>query len=418
MYSLVSAMGKPRSIASRWQSIEIGDQLVAAIYSQYEKVFAILTNSFIAIEVCLDMDDVKAKYLASTLTFNQWLQSLGNESLPTTTDIPEIKTKHAIYSDAFRARFKIDAINPNTSTSAVSTRADKTWLSLTKPGIDYQLLYKSCLASVNGLFHLTDTDGQKLMVVDGMKSCRQSGRNELGLYSFREVGSLEFTPIKPEMIHKRYEGIPYANYLYIDIGVQKPNKTAMLVLGGYLHVLDNKTFARVSDTIYSICFDNFPLMDRYFESVGLIDLKGLGLEHIPDNPALISKDQLYSDGVLVKYATLPQSFLVFCDNPALFVEREALQETQIPNIYISSVEPKYPLITGVGKLSDFWRVKEHGQYALTISQGSRDFYNFNTTLSENLEAIDNARVPFKPSEYARAHFLKVGSDLFYPDRSV
>lgn len=413
MYQLVSAMGKLRTIGARWEDIEIGEMVVATLFSQYEKVYAVLTNPFFPNQMCLDLDEIKGANGSSEMTFNAWLASIGNASLPTTTNIPKVETKYAIYSDAFRARFTVRPINPNVHPDVDLPRAEKKWVDLRKDGIDYQLLYRSCLASVNGLFHLTDTDGERLMVVDAQATSDHSGRAELGLYSFRELGSLEFLPIKPEMIHHRYADQPYKTYLYIDTGTPRPNKTAMLVLGGYLHVLDDKVFSRINDSIFAICFDNFPLRDRYFESVGIIDLSSLGLEHDPDNPAKIKDQQLHSDEVLVKYATLSQSFIVFVDNTHLFVEYEDVQPTKIANIYVSFTEPKYPLVTGIGKISDYWRVKEHGQYALTVVNGVRNFYNFNTTTDDQLDCIDDAAPPFKPSEYTRPKFLKVGSDLFF-----
>ena len=185
----------------------------------------------------------------------------------------------------------------------------------------------------------------------------------------------------------------------------------MLVLGGYLHLLDQRCFQRISGSIYAINFRALPLRDRYFESVDVLDLKSLGLEHTPQNEYEISDAQLHSDEVLVKYMTLSQSFLVFVDCENLFVEREVLRRSVTPHRYTSYTDAIYPLITGAGKVSNYWPVKEDGQWSLGVSDGVRGNYLFNTTLQDNITCIDNARDPSNPVELSRAQFIKIGTDV-------
>ena len=411
MYQLESAVGKLRKTGSRWQAVAIGEVAMSVLYTEYASIIAVLSNSFLPQPVSLDLELIKASYASSPLTFNEMLGALGNASLPTTPVLPELKTRHAIYSDAFRAGYKVNSFSPAGHVNSNVLPGDRHWLALTKPEVDYTLFYKSCLVSINGLVHLTDTDGQAVYVVDGMKSCRQSGRNQIGITSFRELGALEFVPITPQMVHRRYPDRPLAKGLYLDIGTAKPGKYAMLVLGGYLHVLDSSTFRQVADSIYVIDFQNLPWRDRYYESRGLIDLSSFNLEVTTANEDQLVDAQLYSDEVLTQYATLSQSFLAFIDNPNLFVEREALRRTVLPNIYTSYSQPRFPLVLGVGKLGDYWRTYEHGQWSVTVNDGLRENYVFNTTPEHNLLSIDNTVSPFDDLELSRAQFLKIGSDL-------
>lgn len=411
MYQLVSAIGKLKSAGARWTTVDITALPLATLYTLYERMVATVTNNFIPGELGLDLMAIRPTYLSSTQTLPEVFQSIGNASLPTTAEIPVLETKYAIYSDAFRSRYKVAAVSPNGHADSDIPMAERPWLALTRPSTDMNLFHRSCLVNVNGLFHLTDTDGTRAYVVDGMKTARFSGQANLGIYSFRELGELEFVPITPAMVHRRYTDAPLNKRLYIDSGVVRENKTAMLVLGGYLHLLDQETFFRVTDSIYAIDFENFPLRDRYFESSKILDLSVLELEHRVGNDQQISEAQLFSDEVLTRYATLSQSFLVFINNTELFMEREGVQRTVMPNTYTSYTEPKYPLVTGVGKISNYWRVFEDQQWSLNVCDAIRDNMLFNTTPASSLVSYDSAREPYNPIELSRAHFLKVGSDI-------
>lgn len=413
MYQLVSAIARSNVPGSRWGDLAIASITMGELFSQYEKVYARLTNQFYTGVRVLDLDDIRAMNPSPTETFAEFLTNNGEANLPVQQISVSFKTKYAQYSDVFKARYQIAPISPLGHIDSTILLEDREWLSITpkRSGIDMREFFKYCLVTVNGFVHRTDADSQRVYVVDGMKTCRISNMNTCGMISFAHIGELEFVGITPEMIYKRDNTVPYKSRMYIDVGAPRPGKTAFLVLGGYLHALDKKTFTQVGDSTFSINFLNFPLRDRYFDSFQSIDLKPLGLDHQPSNPVRIDDAELHSDQVLVKYATLSQSFIVFVDNAHLFVEREALPRSNLFNTYIGYEKPKWPLIVQAGKLSDYWSVEEAGRWAITCKDGRRNNYDYNTTLEENIVCIDNARTPQDQTTMSLAHFLKVGTDI-------
>lgn len=412
MYNLVSAIGKSKQYNGRWSAIDISTIPMVQIYNDYSKVIATITSSFApTVKLSLDLDEVKSVNISSSVAFNDFLINNGNTTLPTSTVLYELSTKYCIYSDAIRARYKIMAVAEDGNINSNIPIPDRDWLSLKKPNINYTLFQKSCLVSVNGLIHLTDTDGNQVLVRDGAKSARISKLNQVGITSFRELGELELMPITTSMIHRRYPDIPLNRNMYIDIGPAKPNKTAMLVLGGYLHVLDNTTFHRISDSIFAINFENFPLLERYFESKQFIDLSSLGLDASVQYNAAINMPELLTDDVLIKYATLSQSFLVFINTENMFVENAALKRSNLSGKFTSHIEPIYPLIVGCGLIADYWRVKEDKQWALSMNVNWQNNYLFNTTPLQNLNNVNDARTPENLLDLGRGHFLKIGSDI-------
>lgn len=414
MYQLVSAIARSNAPGARWVSLDIGSVMLGDLFSKYEKVYAVLTNSFYTGQKTFDLDDANAFDPNPTLTFNDFLTNLGTQSLPLEDYTYSVKTSYAGFTDGFKANYKIQPISPLGHIGSNIAPADRDWLSVIRTDTDMTAFFQHCLISVNGFIHRTDGDGVRAYVIDGMKSCRKSGLNCLGITSFTKLGALEFVSLTPDMIYHRNDDqgnlTPYKSRMYIDAGSPRPTKTAMLVLGGYLHILDPNTFSQVGDQTFCINFQNFPLRDRYFDSFKMIDLDVLGLDHQSSNPVRIDDAELHSDEVLVKYATLSQSFLVFVDNPHLFVEREGLPRSRLYNTYTSAVKPEWPLIVQAGKFSDYWSVFEDDQWAITNKDGRRNNYDYNTTLEDNIVCIDDARTPQDRTTLSLAHFLKIGTD--------
>lgn len=410
MYQLVSAIARSNKAGARWASLDIGSMLLGDLASQYEKVYAVLTNPFYTGEKTLDLANIESLQPSPARTFNEFLTDIGTQTLPMEDHTYSITTRYVGYSDGFKANYKIQPISPLGHIGSNIQPADRDWLSVTRDETDMDMFFKNCLVTVNGFIHRTDGDGERVYVMDGMKSCRHSGMNTLGITSFLNVGELEFLTITPDMIYKREVDVPYISRMYINSQVPRPGKTPMLVLGGYLHVLDAETFMQVGEHQFAINFQNFPLLDRYFDSVKMIDLDPLGLDHQPSNPMRIDVAELRSDAVLVKYATLSQSFLVFVDNPRIFVERHGLGRSRIWNTYISDVKPQWPLVVGAGKFSDYWSVYEDKKWALTNKDGVRNNYDFHTTTEENIVCVDDARLPWNRTTLSLAHFLKIGTD--------
>lgn len=411
MYTLVSAIAKPISGGGRWSNVDIGGLTFSQLFSTYSRVIATLSNPFDPANTSLDLAKIEWSVSDPSITFNQFLANNGSKTLPTSTTLPVISTKYAKFKDAFLAGYKVTPIAPNAAPDSQLPQADKKWLYLTKDKNNWALFKNSCMVTVNGYFHFIDADSTGGYVRDGMTSQTVSRQNQIGIYSFAELGTLTYVDLQPSMIYKHSSDLGLSGGMYIDVGQSISQKTVMLVLGGYLHVLDDKTFTRVGDTVIKIDFGNYPLLDRYYESKRYLDLSAMGLDHTQNDPEQIAVAQLYSDAVLTAYATLSQSFIVLLDNTEIFRESQDVRKLKVPGIYVSYVKPEYPLITGVGKVSEYWPHKEAGQWGLAI----RDpyLYNriYNTTTAKKENSVSDNRVTTRPFVLSPARFLKIGSDV-------
>lgn len=80
---------------------------------------------------------------------NQFFSSYGNNTLHTTLGTIKISNKYAKYKDAFRAGYKVEPITPSGHSTGNEPKEDKTWLYLSKEGLDYSLFQKHSLVSVS-----------------------------------------------------------------------------------------------------------------------------------------------------------------------------------------------------------------------------------------------------------------------------
>lgn len=411
MYSLVSAIGEPLAGGSRWAEVQIGNLPLAQIFATYANVKAVLSNSFLPTNVALDLADIRGEFGGQSLTFDQFLASLGNRSLPTTLELPVLKTRFAKYADGVHAGYKINPIHPLFAANAELPPSELTWLRLTRRNTDYDLFLRSCLVSVNGFYHQTDADTNGVYVKNGNVSSVLSGRNELGIYSFRELGTLTQIPITESMVYKQLPNQRLRDRAYLDLGVDLTGKTVLLVLGGYLHLMDPKTFYLVSHSTLAIDFNNLPLFERYHESKDIIDLTSLPIERTSRNPSQIGVDDFLSDENITAYLTLSQSFVVLLDNPNIFSERTAVREAPNSHTYISNVRPLYPMVGGYGRVLNYWYTYEDRQYSLTCTTSAKHNYVHNTVDSLKQRTVADSRLPYFQAEPSAGFFLLVGRDV-------
>lgn len=408
MYSLVSAKGLMVDNDSKWVDIITAGVPISKIFKNYRSILLTLTNPVYDHRIYLDLYLLSDQIASYDITLENYFTHLGNTALPTTDTIPVTVTKYARYNDAIKAGYKMIPVSASASIEANVPESEKTWVMMKKDGIDYLRMGKSTLVSINGLYHRSTYDTKGYYAVDGMTSARIARSNCIGILNFSDIGDIEMLPITPEMIYKQNDKSFYRNTAYINTDLDLTDKSVMLVLGGYLHPIDNKLFYRVGKGQFGINFNNIPFFERYYESKKLIDLSSLKLDVAPFNPNQISVKQLLLDSVLTAYMTLSQSFLVVINNSNMFVDYESVRPTKTPNVYMSYSKPSFPLKTGVGKHSNYWSRQEDGYFALITNDSMSAAYNFNTVPARKILSFGNTKSTTAKRVNTKAVLMKIG----------
>ena len=408
MYELTKAYCKNKDYTQKWVEVSLGSKSLKDIYTTYATTYLILKEPFSNRLVGFDLNKLKATHATSPLTINQYLTNQGNVSLSIDFPAKRFTKYYAKYADAFHAGYKISAVNIAWSSDAPLTREEKPDLKLTRPNTDYALFPKHALINVNGYFHYLDANETGVYVKDGMRSCIQSNMNLCGILSFYDVTELKTIPITPEVIYRRTPDTSLFNECLFKVDEDLSNKHIAVVIGGYLHFLDNRIITLVNNKVIRFNFNTIPLMERYYESRKFINLESLPLEKVETTSA-ISLASLRSDEVLLKYLTLSQSFIVIFDNPEMFVETEFLKQTPNRNSVVSVTPPIYPVMGGYGKVMNPWYRLEDGLFSLNMKENHRDTFVVNTVPNEDVQVGSPIRAKPIETHKSNNYYMKIGT---------
>jgi hypothetical protein len=414
MYTLENTIVKERGRNGRWHEINGSDLTLSYLWNTYETVYLILNHTVLNEPVSLDLTQYRLTVSTDfyNTTVNDWLVSVGNEALPTSDEVPVVNPRFVTYSDAIQAGYTIQPVDRTAHPDTALPLSELEDLLLTKEGLDYALFNQFGLVSVNGLLHLTDAGPDGIHVVDGHKSKQVANDTLVGILNFQHIGKIERIPITREMVAPPKENAPLKDYADLYLEGDLKDKTVFIVIGGYLHAHD-KLVRQIGDNIFRVDFNNYPLIDRFYESRELIDLSHLTeiMTEKNGNYNQLDLEEVYSDEWILRYLTLSQSFFLVIDSPHIFIDTQTLESLPSPGRYVSPVKPVWPVAYGVGRLLDYHSIEEYGCWLLAGQQARKPIYNYKTTGWIKGISLDNTQSTTTRFRLPRAYFLKIGRDI-------
>ncbi len=411
MYNLVSSLGLKRTVGAQWTEVDLADTLVYQIFNEYNKVILTLTNPYLDGQIYVDLDVLKDSFAAYGGTLSQMLVEIANRSLPTIKSLPNAKVSYAVFSDAFRAGYKVETTIVGRTTPKNYIPSDLVDLKLTRPNFetDMRLIHSHCLVTVNGFIHNTDTDGTAAYVYAGRKSLTKSRENQIGLISFMDIGALKKISIQPTDIYSQDNDSRLKTRTYFHVEEDLTNKSVMLVLGGYLVLPEPGVFWQTGERTFAINFSSLPMLERYFESSQYLDLSSLELSVSTDNPDMINAEEFFSDDVLKRYMTLSQSFLVVVDAPLLFTAKHYLKHCNMPGMFTAYKEPKQTLMVGYGRVAEYWKTEEDSHWSVTVQDAFLRNFAFSYRPTKQLQNVTAAAVPTRTFKHSQGFLLDIGT---------
>lgn len=407
MYTLIRSFVYSSMSNYQYKEEDISTISINYIYALYDDV-VIEVSSVLDTELkFVSLSLLKYKFVNKNLTIQQVLDSY--------TDLPlegvvtfNPNAKHVSYSDALQAGYKVVTckigIHPTNPIPAESA----TDLLLLRPAYDTDVvsLNKYALITVNGYLHRTVTDEEYLYVDKGAVSLHRSNNNNLGIISFREMCSLKTIPITEQMLYKQDSELSYYKKTYINLNEDISNKTVLLSVGGYLYTPSDSSFLVVSDTSVGINLEASNYLEKLTESSTILNLDTIVPSEFRDSKVLSIPD-VTSDEKIINYLTLPQSFIIILDSTDIKFNKIKIESNNLPNIITTTREPIYPLVTGYGRLSEYWKVKEHDQWTLNIMNNQTANYNLSYLTSDTVKIINDSQLPRDKFRQNKKHFLEI-----------
>lgn len=414
MYVYSDSVYLTRSVGSQWQKdsvteLHLESKSIFDIFASFTKVYLILSHSIVNNITYVDMDIFREQYSSSNLTLAELLTLNGDNSLPYVDTIPDTIIKYAKYGDAFRAKYQIDTTVIGVSVPDNYPEEEKKDLVLQRPlyKTDMTTIHTHCLVSVNGYFHMTDTDGEKAYVYEGGNTLHKSNLNNLGILSFLDIAPLTKIKLDPTRILAESDTGNLKDKIIFSVDVDLTNKTYMLVLGGYLIFPSFNTFWQSGVNTFNLDLNKLPYVERLFESSLYLDLTYLGLTHHLIGENVYSIPELWSDDVIRKYMTMSQSFLVLVDIPNLYTEKIFLKNSNTPGHFTAYQDPVLPLFLNYGKVAEYWKTYEDGYWSVNVSDSYLRNYIITQQNIQNLIGVNNHLDPTKPFWYSRGYLLSI-----------
>lgn len=409
MYQFVKAVCRTRSVGSQWLDLDISGILVYDLYNSYSGIYLVLTNTFLTGEQYVDMETLRIEYSNFNGTLSELLVALGNRSLETVATLPNTTVKFAKYNDAFGAEYKIEPTRIGVVAGSNYPVTDMFDLELTrdKYKTDMKLIHSHCMVSVNGYYHMTDTDGTKAYVEQGATTMRKANNNNLGILSFLDVGRLTKTRIAAIDIRPQTETSTLLDKVYFTVDGDFTDRSFFLVLGGYLVFPEEGIFWRSGDNTFALDIARLPLVERFFESKLTLDLKGLGLSDMSISPDAIDLDEFWSDQTIRNLMTLSQSFFVTVDIPYMTVSKIHLRHSNSPGMFTAYQKPVYPLIVNYGRAAEYWRTEEDGQWSVTVQDSFLRNYILSQQPAADIKVITSHLNSTKPFYHSRGYLLEI-----------
>lgn len=414
MFSFVRAMASLRGANQRLTELDIRNTLVRDLMTTYSQCILILSHPAIDTEVSLDVSKVADSFyqLSPDLTVTTWLAANGAGDLPFEVTVPTVVKTSALASEAYAAGYKMERVHPLSGEGNEYPDPELTHLRLTRPNTDYMDVFNHCLASVNGLLHLTDAGTDGFRVIDGGRSIRHSGRNEVGLISFKNIGKIECYPITPDMITGR-KGLPLNEGAVITApDANFDNKYVMVVVGGYLHT-DGHQYKVVGENSVLLEWWKLPIWRRYNDSRKLIDWTPVTslMDRNTEHTGALDVQLMNTDACIKAYLSMSNTFIIAVETENLFFENIPVERTGLAGRYYSYVPPIKPLVLANGFLPPYTIHGQGGMYCMAVDANNLPKYLHDTRNVMEEDAYQNDAMVHAPNkEYTSAYFMDIFSE--------
>lgn len=378
MYTLIKTIARSYQRELGVREINAPDVNIRTLLRENLEVLLVLKNTYLSGTHTLNLNTVVPLIYntSPTLTVSQWLAHIGNQTLPTTVGEPVLTTHVARMVDAYVAGFVVQTSTGFTGTDTGDVLdIDRPHLSLKKVGTEYLQMHRHVLAAVGGYLHLTDADPTGYYIKEGATTMRIAKSPKVNLISLDKIGSFSLIPIANCTITPR-RGTELHRGFTLTTDRNLANKTVWLSIGGYLLNL-NRGYRQINDKSIVVDWNQLNIHLKYLTAKQFIDLSAVEATLSFQDDGVIDKTSLNSNGAILSYLHLSQSFLIAIDNPSIYVDMVRLEDTGLPGKYYAYQHPMTPMVTHDGRLPPISLIDERKAWVVSTSvlQGRvNDYY--------------------------------------------
>lgn len=386
---------------NRWLLADISTDTCADLFVKYKNIQIAITDIFER-ELTLNLFDYQLELNNYRFTIEHWLDDLDDQALTLTKNYPALKVAQAYYIPGCLYSGEIKLTKENTHPSQEVPLDDCTDLVVKYDGVNMEQLSKNTLWSCNGYYFRSFYSGGFIRLPNAGKAIIKSGRMDFGCLNFEKVGQVTTKPLTKDMIFKIDTSLKYDSRLHIDTKENLSQKSVGIVIGGYLHLVDDYLKVTSYSSI-AITLNLTNILNRVIQSKQTLDMSFMHLDDLADDSNV--KDIL-NDNNILQYLISNNSFLVFIDNPYLYKDKIEIDNNSSigTSITDANLTPSQ-LIGAYGKAIDYWYTIEANKRCLQYADLVENQYLFYQTSWKGDKKINNARVGNNITKRIKPYYL-------------
>lgn len=279
-------------------------------------------------------------------------------------------------------------------------------LYVTRENTDIVQLSKQSIFTVNGLCHPSNLNGDGITVRGAGETLRHSGKDSLGLISFRALGNIEQYNIGVDRLP---DTVPESG-LYKDLVLNFPetdltNVTPFLVWCGKL-LLPGQGWDLLGPHAIRIHPNKIGWVETIHELKDWLKLDSLTLNEYSYNSSLVSKTQLKEDLTIRRALELKQTFLFVLDVGGVEIVEHPI-DYDTPGRFITTKKKDYPLRLHDGRYPSYMKHDEDVYRALTIPFSPRLNYKHDSWYGNQIDLMDDTLDVQQPEYKPTATLIEI-----------
>jgi len=407
MYRYIQATAVEVGAPGAWNPVNLADLTLAEIFTNYTGALAEIEVVELQRRYSLNLWDLNTNLRFLPIKFGEWLTSIGNQTIPLSDDLPANDRVYATYRDVWNYGFQVQGYNRNIAVEQELTLDQVIDAIVTKSDVDYTTADKYVLFLVNGLVHNSVAIPDGFVIEDAGRSLQASKENRVGILNFEKIGQIERFAITADMLIPPTDDLPYTDSVYLKLsGIDTTNKTVGIVIGGYLHLLDN-AYDQVGSNLLKLNMRDYPIVERYWILKQSTDVSSIKLTSFNNRKDKLDFTELTTTENIAALLTLSQSFVFTIDATDVGVERLMVHQAELAGRYMAYSKPMYPMISDTGRLINYtWYAAKH-DYVVRTSDYFFTNYMRRTTEFRKQKYVTNHRYVHKPTNYQDAFWLQI-----------
>lgn len=408
MTSVVKAFGLNKRSNSYWEPLSLTSQSMMELFPEYQNIILgiELDNEL----VYKDISDLKTVYFEYEGNLLDLFNIISIETLITISE-PEFQNiKSVNYEDIFRAGYKVKSVKMGFNYPFNYPHSELKDIEISRENTDMTYVEKFCMVTINGYLHKPESViDNKLHIKNGSIAMKKENKNHIGLLSFQDIGEIEYGKLTYTDILSVDDITKLSDRCYLKI-TKEEDESIMLVIGGYLVLLDDNVLTQHDAGILSLQLNNLPIKQRLIESINSINMDSMGINKNDINDRGIDIQNLINDNDFIKkYLTFDNSFIVKIKTNNLHFRHNHIRSSNLPGMFTTYHKPIHPLVMNYGKIGEYWKTYEDGFWSVTVCDSYYRNFVFNYSNTKSGDTVGNSLTPNRRFHNSHVYFIEINS---------